>query len=222
MAGTALKAVVFLLGGVLLVACMLFLPAGTFDYWQAWLYLGALFLPMVAVLLYFLKRDPGFLERRFQAKEKEKEQQLVQMLSLPIFLIGFLLPGLDRRFGWSSVPSELSIAADVAVLLGYALVFVVFRENSYASRTIRVEKGQKVVSSGPYSAVRHPMYAGMLLLCLASPVALGSYVALVPFLFWPPLLALRIKNEEEVLRRELAGYTEYCKKVKWRLVPGIW
>ncbi|MFA6214068.1 MAG: isoprenylcysteine carboxylmethyltransferase family protein [Candidatus Micrarchaeia archaeon] len=221
-ARTALKALAFFLAGALAIAAMLFVPAGTLDYWQAWAYLAVLLVPMVFVLAYFLAKDPDFLERRFQMKEKEKTQEFVQKFGAFIFLIGFMIPGLDRRHGWSQVPFELVVAADIAVALGYALVFLVFRQNSFAGRTIRVEKGQKVVSTGVYSIVRHPMYVGMIVLYLSTPIALGSYFALVPFLLVIPMMVLRIKNEEQVLSRELEGYKEYCGKVRYRLLPGAW
>ena len=217
-----LKACLMFLAGVVAISAMLFIPAGTLDYWQAQMYLASIFLPMLFVLLYFLKNDPAFLERRFKMKEKEKEQRLVQKLGAPFYLIGILLPGLSVRFGWPMAPAEISIVADAAVLLGYAIMFLVFRENSFAGRTIEVVKGQKVISTGLYAIIRHPMYLGMLLFSTATPIALGSYAAVLFFLPMFPLIALRIRNEEEVLGRELEGYEEYCKKVKWRLAPWIW
>ncbi len=204
------------------VSLMFFLPAGTLDYWQAWAYMAIVFVPASLVILYFLNKDPEFLERRMRTREKEAKQQLVVKLAGALFLIGFLIPGLDRRFGWSSVPPGLVIAADAAVLLSYFLVFLVFRENSYAGRTVEVEKGQKVISTGPYSAIRHPMYLGMITMYVATPIALGSYVALPVFLLIVPPMILRILNEEEVLRRELAGYAEYCGKIRYRLIPFVW
>ncbi|MEW6722939.1 MAG: isoprenylcysteine carboxylmethyltransferase family protein [Candidatus Micrarchaeota archaeon] len=206
----------------LAIGGMLFLPAGTFDFWQAWLYMAVLFAPMFFVVLYFWKKDPEFLERRLRTREKEARQGLIVRAGAAILLAGFLVPGLDRRFGWTDVPAEISIAADVIVFVGYALIFLVFKENSYAGRTIEVEKGQKVISSGPYSVVRHPMYLGVLAIYLATPLALGSYAALPPCALTIPLLVLRILNEEEVLRRDLAGYAEYCKKTKYRLIPLVW
>jgi len=216
------KALLLFPATFLLLGALFFVSAGTLDYWQAWLYLLVLFIPMLAVVAYFLVKDREFLARRFQAREREKEQKLIQLLGAPLFLAGFLLPGFDRRFGWSAVPIEAVLVADALVFIGYMAVFWVFRVNSYASRTIRVEKGQKVVSSGPYARVRHPMYSGVLLMFLATPIALGSYVALIPFVLYTPLLLMRIRNEEEVLGRELKGYKEYCRKVKWRLVMGVW
>lgn len=216
------KALLVFCASVLTIGAMLFVPAGTLEYWQAWVYMEILFALMACVLVYFLARDPEFLERRFQMKEKEAKQKHLQKFSVPIFLIAFLLPGLDQRFGWSHVPTEVVLLGNFFVLLGYVIVFLVFHENSYASRTIRVEKGQKVIHTGPYAIVRHPMYVGMLVFCLATPIALGSYVALLAFLLVIPVIAYRIGNEEVVLRRELKGYTEYCKKVKYRLLPGVW
>ncbi len=216
------KAAAIYIAAALVIALFLFVPAGTLDYWQAWMYLASILVPMLFVMAYFLKNDPGFLERRFRTRETEARQQLIVKLALPVFIIGFLLPGLDRRFGWSPVPPEVSIAADALVILGYALVFLVFRENSFAGRTITVEKGQKVISTGPYSMIRHPMYLGALILYLATPIALGSYIALIPFLFNIPVFVLRILNEEEVLARELPGYRGYCGRVRYRLVPYVW
>ncbi len=218
----SLKTILWFAGSLLILAGLFFVPAGTLDYWQAWIYLTVLIIPMLFVVAYFLKNDPAFLERRLKMKEKEIEQQMIQKLGMPLFLIGFLLPAFGKRFGWLDVPAELSLAAAGLVLLGYLFIFWVFRVNSWAGRTIRVEKGQKVISTGPYSVIRHPMYVGAIVMILASPIALGMYAGIIPLLFYTPLLVLRIKNEEQVLRRELAGYKEYCRKVKYRLVPGIW
>ena len=216
------KALLLFMAAFAALCSMFFLPAGTLDYWQAWVYLAIVLVPAAFVISYFLKNDPEFLERRLKTKEKEKEQALVQKFGLIIFLIGFLIPGLDRRFGWSDVPFGFVLAADAIVFLGYALIFLVFKENSYAGRTVRIEKGQKVVSTGLYSIIRHPMYFGTLIMYLASPVALGSYVALPVLALCVPMLVFRILNEEDMLRRELPGYREYCKKVKYRLVPLVW
>ncbi len=204
------------------VGAMLFLPAGTFDYWQAWLYLAILFIPVAFVGLYFLKSDPAFLERRFKTKEKEAKQKAIVKITALLFLIGFLIPGLDRRFGWSSVPFEVAVGANLLVFIGYIIVFLAFKENSYAARTVEVEKGQKVISTGPYSVVRHPMYVGFLLLYTATPIALGSYWALPLFLLTIPAIIFRILNEEELLRRKLPGYGAYCRKTRYRLLPYAW
>jgi protein-S-isoprenylcysteine O-methyltransferase Ste14 len=206
----------------LAMALAFFVPAGTLDYWQAWLYMAVLLVPMFFVVAYFLMKDPAFLERRLRTKEKEAAQGLVVKASLVIGTVAFILPGLDHRFGWSDVPAWASLAADGIVLLGYLLIFLTFRENSYAGRTITVEKGQKVVSTGPYSVVRHPMYLGSMALYLATPIALGSLVSVPAFILFIPVLVLRILNEEQVLRRDLPGYAEYCGRTRHRLLPGVW
>jgi len=216
------KIVLAWIAAPIIVGLFLFGPAGTLDYWQAWVYMAILFVPVFFVMVYFLKRDPEFLERRMRMKEKEARQGLIVKAASIVFLIGFLIPGFDVRFGWSDVPAEIVLAADVLVLLGYLTVFLTFKENSYAGRTVQVEKGQTVIMTGPYSVVRHPMYVGTLLMFLATPVALGSYVALPLFLLFIPVIVFRILNEEEVLRRELPGYAEYCEKTKYRLLPFVW
>lgn len=200
----------------------LFLPAGTFRFWEAWIYCLLLIVPWIFAVIYFLKRSPDLLERRMRSKEKEKEQKTIILLSSIVFLIGFAIPGLDHRFYWSEVPVCLVIAANVFVLLGYLIVFFAMRENRYASRIIEVEKGQKVISTGPYAIVRHPMYTGVVPMFLFTPIALGSFWALIPFLFLPILLVFRILNEEKVLLKELPGYKEYCQKIHYRLIPLIW
>jgi protein-S-isoprenylcysteine O-methyltransferase Ste14 len=216
------KALLLFFAAFAVLVVMFFVPAGTVDYWQAWVYLAIVFMPAASVVGYFLKNDPAFLERRFKTKEKEAKQRSVVAFSLILFLVGFLIPGLDRRYGWSSVPSELVIAADAIVLLSYIWVFLVFKENSFAGRTIEVVKGQKVISTGPYAIVRHPMYIGVMLMYVLTPIALGSYWAMPPFLLVVPLLIYRILNEEEVLRRELPGYKEYCLKTRYRIIPFVW
>ena len=173
-------ALVRYLGAFLALAAFFFLPAGTLDYWQAWIYLAILFIPMGFVLVYMLRNDPGLLERRFRLREKESTEKKIIPLSWLFFLAVFLLPGFDRRYGWSQVPVWVVIAADVLVLLGYAIVFLVFRQNTYASRVIEVEEQQQVISSGVYAVVRHPIYVGTLLLYAASTLALGSWWAFLP------------------------------------------
>ncbi|MBU0591123.1 isoprenylcysteine carboxylmethyltransferase family protein [Candidatus Micrarchaeota archaeon] len=216
------KTILAFMAAFLFLSIFFFVPAGTFDYWQAWVYIAILIIPVAFVMVYFLKNDPEFLERRFRTKEKEARQAAIIKFSIIVFLIAFLFPGLDKRFGWSYVQTEVVLIADLLVFLSYMLIFLVFRENSHAGRTVIVEKGQKVISTGPYSVVRHPMYLGVLVMYLATPVALGSYVSLIPFLFIVPVLVLRILNEEEVLRRDLLGYNIYCEKIKYRLLPFVW
>ena len=201
---------------------MLFLPAGSLYYWQAWVYCGVIFTPVIFVVFYFLKKDPELLERRMRMKEKEEKQKLIQKFGIIIFFIGFIIPGLDYRYHWSNVPVLIVIAANAIVFSGYLLVFFVLRENSYASRIIEVEKGQKAITTGPYAIVRHPMYLGVLLMYLFTPLALGSYWAIIFFLPLVPLIVFRLLNEEEVMLRELLGYEEYCKKTRYHLIPFIW
>jgi protein-S-isoprenylcysteine O-methyltransferase Ste14 len=201
---------------------MFFIPAGTLSYWHAWLYLIVLFTPLCFVVVYLLKNEPDLLVRRMNFKEPEKEQQLIIKLSYLPFLLAYFLPGLDFRFGWSNVPVWLVILSAVLVLAGYLFVVNVFRENRYASRVVEVEKDQSVISTGPYALVRHPMYLGVAVMYLFSPLALGSYWAVIPALFTIPVLVFRLLNEEKVLARDLKGYPEYQAKVKYHLFPGIW
>jgi protein-S-isoprenylcysteine O-methyltransferase Ste14 len=203
-------------------ALVILLPAWKWGYWQGWLYLLILYIPMFFVLYYLLKNDPALLQRRMRMREKESVQRRIIVLSLVYFLVAFTLPGFDVRFGWSNVPSWVSLVADVLVLTGYMIFVWVLTINSYLSRVVEVEAGQKVVSSGPYAIVRHPMYAGISLMYIASPVALGSFWALIPALFIVPILVARLLNEEQVLLRDLPGYSEYTRKVRYRLLPGVW
>jgi len=210
------------LGAILVLSTMFFLPAGTLAYWEAWGYLAILFIPMLFVLFYLLKNDPGLLARRMKTREREAEQKLIIKLSFIPFLLAFLLPGFDKRFGWSNVPVGMVVMADILVLLGYSIVFLVFRENRYASRVVEVEQEQTVISSGPYAMIRHPMYLGSLLLYILSPLALGSYWAIIPAILIIPVIIARIRNEESVLARDLSGYQEYMQKTRYRLIPGMW
>ncbi len=204
------------------VGIFLFLPAGSLCYWEAWLYAVVLIIPMMITANYLAKHDPALLERRLKMKEKEeKQKRIVGLFRLP-FLLGFLIPGFDYRFNWSEVPTALVIIANGMVFLGYLIVFLVFRENTYTSRIVEVETGQKVISTGPYSIVRHPMYAGMILMFLLTPLALGSLWGLTIFSFLPVILVFRILDEEQFLRKELPGYSEYCRKVQCRLIPYVW
>ena len=207
---------------IALLVAMLFLPAGTFHYWQAWVYLAILTIPAGLVMTYLIRKDPELLERRMRMTEKEAEQRTIIKLSILFFIIVFLIPGFDKRFGWSSVPLEVVIIADAIVLAGYVVFVLVLRENRYASRIIEVEQKQKVITTGPYAVVRHPMYSGALLMYGFSPLALGSYWGMIPNALLVILIVARIRNEEKVLKQELEGYREYTQKVKYRLVPQIW
>jgi len=199
-----------------------FVPAGTLDYWEAWVFIAVLLVPFLFVLTYLLRKDPELMARRIRLNEKESAQRRIIRASSLIFFTGFLIPGLDHRYGWSDIPVGAVFAANVLVILGYSLVFLVFKENPFASRVVEVEQDQRVISTGPYALVRHPMYLGTSIMWLATPIALGSYWALPVFLILPLVLVYRIMNEEEVLLRELPGYREYTQKVRYRLIPGIW
>ena len=207
---------------IAILGAMLFLPASTFHYWQAWVYLAILIIPMIFVMIYLIAKDPELLERRMRMREKETEQRTIIKLSILFFFAAFLIPSFDKRFGWSSVPLEVMIISDAIVVGGYLLFALVLRENRYASRIIEVEKKQKVITTGPYAFVRHPMYSGVLLMYGFSPLALGSYWGMIPNALLVLLIVARIRNEEEVLKQELEGYMEYTQKVKYRLAPGIW
>jgi protein-S-isoprenylcysteine O-methyltransferase Ste14 len=209
------------------VIVLLFIPAGTFQFWQAWAFMAVnLFLPALMVV-YFYKRDPQFLERRMLKKEKSGAQKLLVKLGLPIYFASFLLPGLDFRFGWSRrflepVPPWLTVLALVLIFGSHLFIFWVWLVNRYAARIVHVEAGQTVVDTGPYRWVRHPMYSASILISLCAPLALGSFVALAAFWLFIPLLAMRLLDEEEILRKELPGYSDYCQRTPWRLVPFVW
>ena len=211
----------FLLG-VLLVGALLFLPAGTIHFPGGQLLMLLLFVPMFLAGLVMMAKDPNLLRSRLKAKEQEKEQDLLIKLSGLMFLVGFVLAGLDFRFGWSRLPYSVNCVGAVLFLLAYGLYAEVLRENAWLSRTIEVQQGQTVVSTGLYGIVRHPMYAATLLLFLSMPLVLGSVPCLLVLLCYPALIAKRILNEEQVLARDLPGYAEYLQKVRWRLIPYIW
>lgn len=211
-----------LLAGVLTIAAMFFLSAGTVHYWEAWVYMAILFIPMSFFAAYLLKYNPALLERRMKMREVEPQQRRIIAASIVVLCAACLLPGLDKRFGWSQVPVWLVIVADVGVLLGYLFYIITLRENEYAARTVEVEQRQQVITTGPYSLVRHPLYLSFILMFGFTPLALGSYWALIPVALLPLILVARILNEEKMLLEELPGYAEYCQKVRYRLVPGIW
>lgn len=208
--------------GLLMVGLLIFLPAGTVYYPDGWLLIGLLFGPMLIAGFVMLLKSPEFLAKRLDAKEKQKTQKSVLAFSALMFAAGFVVAGLDFRFGWSNMPLPVTVGASFLFLAAYILYAEVMRENAYLSRTIKVEEGQKVVDTGLYGIVRHPMYSATVLLFLMMPVVLGSWYAIIPFALYPVIIIIRLMDEEKLLARELPGYTEYQKKVKYRLIPFIW
>ena len=217
-----LNALTKFIAGLLLVGVLLFLPAGTFAYPSGWLFIGLLFIPMLILGLVLFLKDPDLLEKRLGAKEKENTQKGVVALSGLLFIGGFVIAGLDHRFGWSNMPAWIVITASAILLVSYALYAEVMRENAYLSRTVEVQEGQKVIDTGLYGVVRHPMYAVTVWLFLSIPVVLGSWFALLCFLPYVAVIAVRIINEEKVLTEGLEGYADYKKRVKYRIIPFIW
>ena len=208
--------------GLLLIGLLLFLPAGTFAYWQAWLFIGILFGPMFIAGIVLMIRQPELLRKRLDAKEKQGEQKWVVALSGLMFIAVFVVAGLSRRFGWYMLPDWAVLVATVVFLAAYALYAEVMRENVWLSRTIEVQENQQVVSTGLYGIVRHPMYAATLLLFLSMPLVFASPWSFAIMLLYIPIIALRIRNEEQVLERELKGYTEYKQHVRYKVIPFIW
>ena len=207
----------------LLLGLCFFLPAGTVLYWEAWLYISSIMLPILLVLRYLFKNDLEVLRRRMETGEQRKPQRLIKMFANSMILGIFLIPGFDRRYDWSSVPTWLVITADLVFIGGYYLFFLVLKENSFASRIVKVEKDiQKVITTGPYSKVRHPMYSAIFVMFGFTPLALGSYWALLSAFAMMLVVVFRIRDEEEMLIKELDGYAEYMKKTKYRIIPGIW
>ena len=211
-----------LIFGIVLMGLLLFLPAGTFHYFGAWLFLGVLMIPVIIMGAVLFVRAPALLEKRLNRKEKETAQKGVIALSGLMFVGGFVLSSLDFRFAWSRVPLWLTISASVLFLVGYGIFAEVMRENAYLSRAVEVQEGQKVVSTGLYGIVRHPMYTATLLMFLPMPLILQSFWGLIPFALYPAMIAVRILNEEKVLTEGLEGYAEYKARVKYRLIPFIW
>lgn len=217
-----LNAIIKFILGVVLVGLFLFLPAGTLRYPNGWLFMGILFVPMFFAGILMMANNPELLRKRLSAKEKQEEQALVVKLSGLMFVAGFVLAGLDFRFGWLPLPQIVSYAAAIIFLLAYLFYAEVLRENTYLSRTIEVQENQTVIDTGLYGIVRHPMYSATMILFLTMPLVLGSLFSFAVFLFYPLLIVKRIKNEEQVLEAGLEGYTDYKKKVRYRLIPLIW
>ena len=208
--------------GLLLIGLLLFLPAGTFDFWQAWLFIGVLFVPMFIAGIVLMIRQPELLRKRLDAKEQQQEQKWVVALSGLMFIAVFVVAGLNRRFEWILLPDWAVYIATAIFLVAYAMYAEVMRENVWLSRTVEVQENQQVVSTGLYGIVRHPMYAATLLLFLSMPLVLASPWSFVIMLIYIPIIALRIRNEEQVLERELKGYTEYKQRVRYKVIPFIW
>ena len=217
-----IQAIIKFIFGVLIIGALLFIPAGTIGYWNGWLFMGLLFIPMFIAGIFLMFKNPELLKKRLNAKEKEGEQRVVVLLSGLMFLSGFIIAGLNFRFNWIVLPNIVVIIASILFIIAYILYAEVLRENTYLSRTIEVQKNQKVIDKGLYGIVRHPMYAVTILLFLTIPLVLGSIISFLIFLVYPIIIAKRIKNEEKVLEKNLEGYKEYKKKVKYKIIPFIW
>ncbi len=217
-----INALVKFICGLLIVGILLFLPAGAFDYPNGWLFTALLFVPMLFLGAFLFFKAPELLKKRLDSKEKEAIQKGVVAFSALAFLAGFVVAGLDFRFGWSNVPLPVVIIASVVFLISYGIYAEVMRENAYLSRTVKVQEGQKVIDTGLYGVVRHPMYMATVFMFLSIPMVLGSWFSFVVFLHYPIIIAVRIKNEEKVLSAELEGYKEYQERVRYTIIPFIW
>lgn len=211
----------FLLG-LILIGLLIFIPANTIKFWNGWLFMGLLFIPMFIAGIFMMIKNPELLKSRLDAKENENEQKVVVVLSGVMFLVGFIIAGLSFRFNWLQLPNVVVVVSSIIFVLSYILYAEVLRENTFLLRTIRVKNGQKLIDTGLYGLVRHPMYFATLFLFLSMPLILGSFISFVIFLIYPFLIVKRIINEEKVLEKELKGYKEYKKKVKYRLIPFVW
>jgi len=216
------EAIIKFILGVVIIGLLIFLPANTINYWNGWLFMGLLFIPMFIAGIVMMIKSPELLRKRLNAKEKQSEQKQVVKLSGLMFLAGFIIAGLNYRFSWIVIPKAIVIISSAIFIVSYILYAEVLRENAYLSRTIEVEENQKVIDTGLYGIVRHPMYAATIFLFLSMPLVLGSVISFIIFLVYPFIIAKRIKNEEEVLEKELKGYSEYKKKVKYKMIPFIW
>lgn len=216
------NAIVKYLSGFILIAALLFVLAGSLNFIKGWIFIGLLFVPMLILGIFLFIKAPQLLEKRLSAKEKENTQKGVVIFSFLMFVAGFVTAGLDYRFGWSKVPFAVTIISGIVLLLSYGLYARVMKENAYLSRTVEIQNNQKVIDTGLYGIVRHPMYTATILLFLSMPLVLGSWFALILFLPYPFVIAIRIKNEEKVLEAGLPGYCEYKQKVRWRIIPFVW
>ena len=216
------QAIIKFLMDLIIVGTLLFIPAGTFEYWNGWLFIGLLFIPMFIAGIILMIKNPDLLKKRLNAKENENEQKQVIAFSGLMFLLGFIIAGLNFRFKWIELPNIVTIIGSVLFVISYILYAEVLRENTYLSRTIEVQDNQKVIDTGLYGIVRHPMYAVTIVLFLTIPLILGSIISFVIFLLYPIIISKRINNEEKVLEKELKGYSEYKQKVKYKVIPFIW
>lgn len=216
------EAIIKFLLGIILVGLLIFIPAGTINYLKGWIFMTVLFIPIFIAGIIMMIFNPRLLASRLNAKEKQKEQSIVIKLSGLMFIIGFIIAGLDYRFNWFKLPLVVTYIASLVFIIGYVIFAEVLRENTYLSRTIKVDKDQQVIDKGLYGIIRHPMYFATILLFLSMPLILGSIFSFIIFLMYIPLIAIRVINEEKVLEKELNGYTEYKKKVKYRIIPFIW
>ena len=216
------QAITKVLSGLLLMGVLLFLPAGSFSYWNGWLLIAILFVPMIVAGFILMAKNPELLKKRLNAKEEQSEQKTVIVLSALMFLAAFIIAGLNFRFGWIILPDWIVYVATAVFLLGYILYAEVLRENAYLSRTVEVQEDQKVIDTGLYGVVRHPMYMSTFLLFLSMPLVLGSVISFVIMLVYIPIIAKRIRNEEQVLEEGLKGYSEYKMRVRYKVIPGIW
>ena len=216
------RAIIKYVLGVIIVGSLLFIPANSFEYWNGWIFMGLLFMPMFIAGIVLMIKNPELLRKRLNAKENEKEQKIVILSSGVMFIAGFIIAGLNYRYRWIELPNIVIIISSILFIIAYVLYAEVLRENTYLSRTIEVQENQKVIDTGLYGYVRHPMYAVTILLFLTIPLVLGSIVSLLIFLIYPIIISKRIKNEEKILEKDLKGYTEYKKKVKYKVIPFIW
>ena len=217
-----IQAIIKYLLGVFIVGGLLFVPAKSFKYWNGWLFMGLLFIPMFIAGIILMIKNPELLRKRLNAKEQENEQKWVLLFSGLMFIAGFIVAGLNYKYKWIEMPNAVTIISSILFIIAYILYAEVLRENTYLSRTIEVQENQKVIDTGLYGIVRHPMYATTILLFLTMPLILGSIISFIIFLIYPIIIGKRTKNEEKVLEKDLKGYTEYKKKVKYKLIPFIW